>query len=176
MPVKLSGRLTVEIAERLSTYYCGEGCEVYHDHGDQGERGTIVSCYKNQQGKQLSHVDVVVVRKDTRRVLALLEIEETSDKPKIFLGDAFSILMGEAIICQGEPLEPDEGTALFVAGISPTDHKARNEFLQDRIMEVKSSLRTKNARIGRVEIKTYKDEQDLLDCLPSRLGQLVLHG
>ncbi len=174
MPAKPDGHLTAEITERLADYYCGEGCEVFHDHGDQAERGTIVSCFEDQPGKQLSHVDIVVVRKASRTVIALLEIEENSDKPKILLGDAFSILMGESIYHKGETLKVDERTVLIVAGVGKADHKARNDYLRARITEAKASLRTSNARLGKVEIKTYKDRQDLLNCLPSRLGELIL--
>jgi hypothetical protein len=57
-------------------------------------------------------------------------------------------------------------TTFIVAGISKTEHKARNQHILDQVSKVKASLRTQNSRIGKVMIETFKDQQDLSVFLP----------
>jgi hypothetical protein len=58
-----------------------------------------------------------------------------------------------------------------VAGISKTDHNARNQHILEQVSKVKASLETQNARIGKVVIETYRDMREMSDLLPSVLDR-----
>jgi hypothetical protein len=51
---------------------------------------------------ELSQLDIAIVEKNSDKVLALIEIEETNDNPKTFMGDLFGVFLGDHIRFQGE--------------------------------------------------------------------------
>lgn len=54
-------------------------------------------------------------------------------------------------------------------GISRGEHAERNKYIQDYANKIEAGLGTQNARIGKVVIKTYESESELLSKLPSLL-------
>jgi len=51
----------------------------------------------------------------------------------------------------------------------------RNQYIQEYANKIKLSLGTQNSKIGRVIIKTYRDEKDMLENLPTFL-EMVING
>jgi hypothetical protein len=99
--MKSHGELTANLADKISRIWHGRGYEVLHDHGRLNNNvGKIVSASKKdyRNGDELRQLDIAVVKHGSNQVIALIEIEETTDNPKTFLGDNFGVLLGE-IVC-----------------------------------------------------------------------------
>jgi hypothetical protein len=169
------GALTAKLARQIADDWAERGYTVLYDHGSPGENvGKIVSWLgkAHRRESQLSQIDIAIVEKDSDQVFALIEIEETNDKPKTLLGDALGVLMGEHLSFAGKcELSVGQGTVLVILGKSKIPHKERNEHLRKQVMDVKSSLSTANAEIGSVVIETFSDDGGLFALLPSVLNQ-----
>ncbi len=168
--MKKHGELTAEIANGLKL----DGCDVYYDHGVSGDKvGKIVSTLEKEYGKQdeLSQLDIAIVEQSSGKTLVLVEIEETSDRPKTFLGDIFGVLFGNYIFFKREKLNVGEFTMLIVVGISEVEHKKRNDHIKAQVDKIKDQLDTKNSVIGEVMIETYTDEKGLSRLLPPILEE-----
>ena len=169
------GELTAAIGAKLTF----DRYNVIYDHGTSSENvGKIVSALKKEYGRddELSQLDIAVVEQDSDNAVLLVEIEETSDRPKTFLGDIFGILFGNHICYRKDELKEiivGDFTTLLVAGISKAEHPERNQHIEDYANKIKFSLRTQNSNIGKVVIKTYRDEQDMLAKLPTMLEKIV---
>ena len=90
------GEITAQIGSRLKY----EGYDIFYDHGTSGKYvGKIVSTLKKAYGREdeLSQLDIAIVKEDSDEIAILVEIEETSDRPKTLLGDIFGVLLGEHI-------------------------------------------------------------------------------
>ncbi len=73
MNLKPHGELTAEIGKGLKF----EDYDVYYDHGPSSENvGRIISYFgpKNAQGTQLSYLDIAIVKKNSNKVITLIEI------------------------------------------------------------------------------------------------------
>lgn len=179
MDNKSHGQLTVKVAETLHGYYATRGYDVLYDHGSpQDNVGKIVSQFGDKHGREaeLSQLDIAIVGRDSDKVLALIEIEETNDSPKTLIGDLFGVLLGDHVSFRGEPnFSVGEYTTLIVLGRSNIMHKKRNEYLQEQGMQMKSSLSTANSAIGNIVIETFADERGLYALLSTILGT-VLRG
>jgi len=170
--VSKHGELTAEIGEKLKF----DGFDVFYDHGPSGENvGKIVSTLKNDYGREdeLSQLDIAVVEQDSDKAVLLVEIEETSDRPKIFLGDIFGVLFGNHVYFKKRELRVGNFTTLLVVGISKNEHTARNEHIEKYANKIKGSLGTSNSEIGKIVIKIYRDEEDMLEKLPALLGMAI---
>jgi hypothetical protein len=157
---KSHGQLTAEIGKSLEF----EDYEVLYDHGSSSKAvGRIVSYFsdKNERGTQLSYLDIAIVKKNTNQAVALIEIEETANRPKTIIGDIFAFLMGERVVFQGKELEVGNSTALIVLGYSKLQHLKHNQYILEKVEKAKSALGTKNCEIGKVVIETYSDQDKL---------------
>ena len=166
------GEATAKIAENLQF----EGYNVFSDHGTASEYvGKIVSTLEKDYSRkdELSQLDIAIVEKNSDKVVVLLEIEETSDKPKTILGDIFSILFGEYICFRGKDFRIGDFTTLIVAGVHKSDHKERNRNILDLANKAKASLGTQNARIGKIMIEIYHDAEEMSAWLPSLVERAV---
>jgi hypothetical protein len=165
--VKSHGRLTVETAQHLQDILNDKGYEVLYDHGVSSDKnvGTIVSWYgdakKPERETELSQVDLAIVALNSNKVLALIEMEETNDRPRTLLGDVFSVLMGDQVNFREKSLSVGRWTTLMVVGFSKEPHVKRNQHILSKVERVKSALSSKNASIGKVVIKTFSDEAKL---------------
>jgi hypothetical protein len=175
---KSHGELTVKMALKLSVYWEERGYKVLYDHGPSNESGTIVSTIKKEYHREdeLSQLDIAIVKQGSNQVAALVEIEETTDNPKTFIGDVFGVLLGEYIFFKRQELHIGVFTTLIVVGVNKTNHKDRNAYISDQVNRIKTSLGTQNAKIGKVVIKTYIDEMELIAQMPSVPAQSEVEG
>jgi hypothetical protein len=168
------GELTAEIGSKITL----DGYDVFYDHGISSENvGKIVSTLKREYGRddELSQLDIAVVEQGSDKAVLLVEIEETSDRPKTFLGDIFGVLFGKHIYFRRRELQVGNFTTLLVVGISKAEHIDRNQHIQDYANSIKVSLGTQNSKIGKVVIKTYRDKEDMLEKLPTLL-EMAING
>jgi hypothetical protein len=174
--MKSHGELTAKMAQKISQDWEERGYTVLHDHGPSSENvGKIVSVIKKEYSREdeLSQLDIAIMKQGSNQVLVLVEIEETTGKPKTFLGDVFGILFGEYICFKRRELHVGDFTTLIVVGINKTNHMVRNKYILDQVIRVKTSLDTHNARIRKVLIKTYAGEKELMVQLPSVLDRAL---
>jgi hypothetical protein len=172
MDNKSHGKMTVKAAETLLGYY-EKRYDVFYDHDSTKEIvGKIVSWFgdKYNRESELSQLDIAIIEKGSDKALALIEIEETSDSPKTFLGNVLGVLLGDRISFRGERnFSVGKYTTLIVLGKSKVMHKKRNEHLREQGMKIKSSLSTANSAIGNIVIDTFADEKGLYALLSSVL-------
>jgi hypothetical protein len=179
MDNKSHGQMTVKAAEMLVGYYEAKGYRVFYDHDSTKDNvGKIASWFGDTYNREseLSQLDIAVVEKGSGKALALIEIEDTNDTPKTFMGDLFGVFLGDHISFRGElDILVGEYTTLIVLGKSKVMHKKRNEYLHEKGMKVKSSLSTANSVIGNIVIDTFADEKGLYTLLSSIL-EIALKG
>jgi hypothetical protein len=169
---KSHGQLTAEIGKTLEL----EGYDVFYDHGISGKTvGRIVSYFSdtNERGTQLSYLDIAIVKKDTNQAVALIEIEETANKPKTIIGDIFAFLMGEKVVFQGKELEVGNWTTLIILGFSKLHHLKHNEYILEKVENAKSALGTKNCEIRKIVIETFSDKETLSGVLTPLLQEAL---
>lgn len=167
---KSHGQLTAEIGKSLEF----EGYDVLYDHGVSSKTvGRIVSYFsdKNERGTQLSYLDIAIVKKNTNQAVALIELEETANRPKTIIGDIFAFLMGEKVVFQGNELEVGNWTTLIVLGFSKLQHLKHNQYILEKVEKVRAALGTKNCEIRKIVIETYSDKGELSSRLMSLLDQ-----
>lgn len=169
------GLLTAKVAREISPFWDERGFYVLYDHDLSNKNvGKIMSRFGESYGRstQLSHIDIAIVEKNSDRVFALIEIEETTNKPKSILGDVFGILMGEHISFGKErPLLVNEQTILAIFVKSKVSREDRNKYLREKVEKVKPELGTKNSVIRKVVIETFSDEKKLSGLLSSVLNR-----
>ena len=164
---KSHGQITVESAKYLQHIYKDKDYDVFYDHGDQSNEnvGEIVCWYgdgkKPERETELSQLDIAIVEQGSKRVIALIEIEETNDTPKTFMGDIFCTLMGDQINFRGNSLSVGCWTTLMIVGFSKKPNVKRIQHILARVERVKLALSTNNSSIGNVVIKTFSDEAKL---------------
>lgn len=172
MDNKSHGQITVKAAATLLGYY-EKRYDVFYDHDSTKVIvGKIVSWFgdKYNRESELSQLDIAIIEKGSDKALALIEIEETNDTPKTFMGDVLGVLLGDHISFRGErKFSVGEYTTLIVLGKSKVMHKKRNEYLREQGMKIKSSLSTANSAIGNIVIDTFADEKGLYALLSSVL-------
>jgi hypothetical protein len=129
----------------------------------------------SERDTELSQLDIAIFEKDSRKAIVLVEVEETSDRPKTLLGDIFGLLFGDYVSFNGKHLKVGNYTTLVVAGISKSKdrHEDRKMHIQELANLAKTSLQTPNADIGKVVLKVYKDENEISEGLPEFLKKLV---
>ena len=144
--------------------------EVWYDHGHSapgvpGAVGKLKAWFgpKYAQGGILADMDIAVVERDSGRARALIEIEETSSKPKLLLGDVLATLLGHAVMFQGKRslLVGTYTTLIVLAKGGGSAQDQRLSYLQGQINQLKASLDTPNAAIGQVVLDLFQDEPDL---------------
>jgi hypothetical protein len=166
------GQMTAKVAETLSKYYESKGYNVLCDHGPKKENvGTIVSWFGGEYNREteLSQIDIAIVEKASDRAYVLIEIEETNDKPKLLLGNAFGILLGNKITFRGKPILVGDFTTLLIFGICNPPHTKRNEYLRDQVEIIKLHLSTPNSKIGNIVIETFIDGEGVAKALYSKI-------
>jgi hypothetical protein len=172
MDNKSHGQITVKAAETLLGYY-EKRYDVFYDHDSTKVIvGKIVSWLgdKYNRESELSQLDIAIIEKGSDKALALIEIEETNDTPKTFMGDVLGVLLGDHISFRGERnFSVGEYTTLIVLGKSKVMHKKRNGYLREQGLKIKSSLSTANSAIGNIVIDTFAYEKGLYALLSSVL-------
>ncbi len=173
------GVRTAWVAQRLQEEFTDRGFDVLHDHGQKGVElddtpGKLRSWFGSKSTREtaLADLDLAVVSRDPNeakkyKAYVLVEIEETTHKPKIILGDIFATLLGNGITFQGErALDVGNWTTFIVLAHNEHDsHRDRLAYLQEQAIQLKTHLATPNASIGRIILDTFRDETDLEDKL-----------
>ena len=167
----IKGEWTTNVARKLSKTYSSRGLDVLYSHGKKGtdpekQLGNIVCWFGSvfERRAMLAYLDIAVVSQDTSRVLALIEIEESSATPKKLMADAFTTLVGDHITFQGKrELEVGRWTRLIVLAKAEkvATGSLQLELLQERLNEIKGQLRTGNASVQQIIIGTFQNESDL---------------
>jgi hypothetical protein len=164
------GELTTALARHLTTFLKSEGFEILYDHGDTsqdttGQIGRIVSWFgpEYKSETRLAFLDIAIVSKDMGNAVALIEIEETTDKPKVIIGDVLATLLGDRITFKGErTLDVGPWTTLIVLVKSTGKlHEKRRRFIQKKMNLLKPSLKTRNATIDRIVIRPFEFKGEL---------------
>jgi len=180
--VKNHGRLTVETAKHLQDLLMDKGYDVLCDHGDSSNKnvGAIVSWYgdgkKPERETELSQMDLAIVEPSSNKLIALIEIEETNDRPKTFMGDVFCTLVGDQINFREKSLLVGRWTTLMIVGFSKETHVKRNQHILTKVERIKAALGSKNSSIGKVIIKTFSDEAKLPALLLYELDKVFKGG
>jgi hypothetical protein len=169
MDDKSDGQMTARVAEFLYDYYDNKVYGVIHDHGFKNEHvGEIVSWIGSEsdirQGMGLSQLDIAVYEINSKNVVALIEIEETEDKPKILLGDVFAALLGKSFTFPGKrPLNVGYWTTLIVLGKGSggSTDEAQIGFLRTEVNNIYNAQPVKNWSVGKVILEPFIGEEEL---------------
>ena len=93
------GPITKKIAPILRQKFKSQDFDILSDHGTRGVDsdqllGKLQSWFDKDDGKKifLTHLDIALVSRNSNRIIALIEIEETSDNPKLLLVRAMKSL------------------------------------------------------------------------------------
>jgi hypothetical protein len=166
--MKAPGVLTAEMGDHLEKDLKLKGYIVLYDHGPAKENmGKIAARYGPKPKKELrtglSQLDIAIIDRKSENVTALIEIEETSDKPKTLLGDVFATLLGERFTFNIEKSKLKVGpwTTLIVLGKGTLKDKARIEFLSTRVDKIIAGQKKEDMSVGKVIIDYYFSDKDL---------------
>jgi hypothetical protein len=159
---ELTGRLGEEIQKKLS----GEGYTIHYDHGPSGSPGVgAISAYyseKKHRETKLADLDIAIL--DPKgRVILLVEIEESDDRPKTILGDAMTVLLADGIDCKDGPLEKigEWTTLLIIAMGSGEKHEKRRKVIEERLEMIRSGAQPGKIRVGAVKVRLFEEESEL---------------
>src|SRR5512142_3046551 len=100
------GALTAALADSLRSVYGHRGYRILSDHGKRDRSrdiGNIASSFGRAGFRtELAQLDLAVIDEQNCAVVALVEVEESSDRPKTILGDIFAALLGSETAFDGE--------------------------------------------------------------------------
>ena len=179
-----NGTLTAQVAHLLQQEFNQQEFDVLHDHGqkeiDSSDKlGKLRSWFGSALKSEtvLADLDIAIVSRHDKKIYALIEIEETTDKPKVILGDILATLLGNGIAFQGKlDLQVGEWTTLFVMVYDiHQSHLNRLAFLAEQTGLLKRNLTTPNATIGRIIIDTFSDKEQLECKLWQHINEVVNH-
>jgi hypothetical protein len=162
--------LTTQVARSLRHEFDQQGFDLLNDHGKKGidptdKLGKLRSWFGPHLKFEsvLADLDIAIVSRSDKKIYALIEIEETSEKPKVILGDVLATLTGKGIAFKGKhDNKVGEWTTLIVmVHITRQSQSDRLAFLSEQIDIIKRNLTTPNASIGRIIIDTFSDNVQL---------------
>jgi len=177
------GQMTARIAEKLSRYYDKKLFKVIHDHAlkkenkvyddnspiEENNVGEIASWFGLEENRsrrtRLSQLDIAVVERNTDKVFALIEVEETINKPKTLLGDVFAALWGNYFtfgdVSNHCALSIGNWTTLIVMCKDSDDDKDRIGFLNNNVETLIAAQSGEYPLIRKVFIESFTDELEL---------------
>lgn len=170
------GRSTSDVAKAIRAKMNKRGFDVYCGHGEKGPFiGKIVSSIKEKykRGDELAHLDIAIVKKDTNDAVALIEIEETNDKPKTLLSDLFGTLMGNFISLPGQGKIAVGNQTTLIMVVKGKNHGARNKYICEKAMMAKPTLGTGNSQIGNIVINSFTDNEKLKKVLVRKINEAI---
>jgi hypothetical protein len=168
------GALTTIAARDLTTQLAAQELDVLYGHGVVGvdppaQLGKLKAWYGSEYASHviLADLDIAVVSRALKQAYALIEIEETTCKPKVVLGDVMATLLGGNVTFRGKcPLGVGTWTTLIVLAKAKTSaQQERITFLAEQVSRIKARLEAPNAAIGRIVIDSFHDEGSLVSQL-----------
>ena len=170
------GQLTADLAQSIREEMNTRGFDVYCGHGAAGTfTGQIVSSTEEiyKRGDELGHLDIAIVKRDTNEAVALIEIEETNDKPKTLFSDVFGTLMGNFISLprKGKTMVGNPTTLIIIC--KGKNHEDRNKHIEEKAKMARSALGTGNAEIGNIVIESFTTHGELKKVLMDRIEEAI---
>jgi hypothetical protein len=172
-----NGELTEKIArflqEKLSQEeFNQQKFEVFYDHGHKKENpldhiGKLRSWFNGSNPTYktlLADLDIAIVlhHDDEKQICVLIEIEETTDKPKVILGNVLATLLGKGIIFRTNThLELGKYTT-FIIMVSDKNqsHEERLNFLNEQISILKGIPSINKQNIGQIFVDSFAGKLD----------------
>lgn len=168
------GVLTSRLAWTLQGELAPQGLEVLCSHGPNGAEargrlGKVRAWYGPAYTQQsiLADLDIAVVSHTSGRLIALVEVEETSAKPKLLVGDVLATLLGDRISFRGTQhwaVGPWTSLIVLAKVKTPADCE-RIAFVAQQVNLLSRHLTTPNAAVGCVVMEGFVDEAELGDKL-----------
>ncbi len=183
-----NGKLyTAPAAQQLRHSLEQSDFQLFYDHGAASDAMAIAVWYGDQytqplRPKQLAHLDLAVVHDKSLRVVALIEIEDTTDNPKTLLGDLMATLLGSGIAVGSQTpwtIGPWTTLIIFAHIDNParqTEYQGRIAYLQTQIRRLLPQIGTNNARIGCVILDSFVTQAELDDKLQYYVGEAMKAG
>jgi hypothetical protein len=108
------------------------------------------------------------------KVIALIEIEETTDTPKTLIGDVFTTLMGNSVHLPGRNKIAEVGkwTTLIVLG-KGARHDERIKQINKIVNIAKLDFGTGNSKIGNVVIESFPNNERLEKILVEHIDEAI---
>ena len=178
---------TVPAAKQLHTFLDPAAFQLCYDHGAAPDAQQIVVWYGDTYAppfrlQKLAHLDIAVIQRKSSRVLALIEIEDTTDNTKTLVGDLMVTLLGSGIaIGQQAHWSLGSWTALIVFAHIATParqqaYQRRFDYLQAEVSHLLPHIGTNNAQIGRVILDSFVTQTELDDKLQRYLHEIIQHS
>ncbi|MGA2505498.1 MAG: hypothetical protein ABSG01_15560 [Anaerolineales bacterium] len=128
---------------------------------------------KLSRENELSQMDIAIIKREPKKLIALVEIEETTNNPKKLIGDIFAVLMGDFIhLPGGTQVVMGDKTTLIILG-KGEDHKIRNERLLKLADRAKSALGTVNSKIVKIVIESIGEKNNLEELLMKKVDEAI---
>jgi hypothetical protein len=181
---KIRGTLIAKFGYNLAFQVRDKGYDVLFDHSassDEDQR--VISCFNDEEKcgprifdyyydesepyGQLGYIDAAIVKKDSNKVFALFKLifvhgrREVLNRPKTIISNVLGLLLGEKLTFEGRELEIGEWTTLFVITISIIKRKKLNQYIQEKVEQIKPSLGTNNSKIKNIIIETVESTMEL---------------
>ena len=168
---------TLPAALYLADYYRDSPHHVFYDHGgalSQRIYAWFSATYTEPNPAQhLAWVDIVVAEVNSGKVYQIIEIEDSTAKPKTIIADLMAVLLGDGLTFGGRTdWQIGQWTTLTVCAYvkdstAQTKFQTRLTHLQQHITSGQAALKTRNAAIGRIVVETFKDCAELQQKLTS---------
>ena len=165
-------RYTVPAAQKLAIVLTSSPYKVLFDHGDTHVSGQLVVRFGHtyvepKRPKQLAQLDIAVVDPAMFKVLALIEIEDTTNNPKTLIGDVMATLLGDGLALDSETRwQVGAWTSLIVFAhvASQPGHALYRERIHPiarRLQALRPHMTTANAAIERLIVDAFADQDEL---------------
>jgi len=107
------------------------------------------------------------------KVIALIEIEETSNSPKTIVGDIFTTFMGNSVHLPDREIKAKVGTwtTLIVLYNGPDDERITK--FSRMANQVKSSFGTGISALGNIVVQYFSDEKSLESTLRKEIEEAI---
>ena len=173
------GLITARIACQLRDEYEPKGFQILSGHGDKttdppDRIGKLRAYYSDRYGAAslLADLDIAIATPN-QQAIALIEIEETTFKPKVILGDALATLLGSAVRFGRHDWYIGEWTTLIIMAHGSRERRqGRMAYLEDQINQMKTTLSTTNAKAS-VAVRAFQEESDLFEALRGQINLAV---
>ena len=172
-------KLIRSMARQISSYWEARGYSVLYDHdADHCKIVSSLDPLSDKRGAQLSQVDIAIVEKNGDHTLALILIEEKTDRPKEILGGLFGVLLGNQVSVRRLAQNRQQllGTMVLMGinriVVTSGEIHARIDYLRTKIEQVLPVLDTGNSSIRKVCIETFSDEESLYELLTDKLDEV----